>query len=37
MLEYGGFRVEQQVGNNAFAYEERKPNPKLWIPQLISD
>ena len=35
MLEYGGFRVEPQVGNNAFAYEERKPNPKLWIPELI--
>ena len=37
MLEYGGFRLKQQVGNNAFAYEERKPNPKLWIPELISD
>ena len=36
MLEYGGFPLKQQVGNNAFAYEERKPNPKLWIPQLIS-
>ena len=35
MLEYGGFRLKQQVGNNAFAYEERKLNPKLWIPELI--
>lgn len=36
MWEYGWFRLEKEVWNNVFAYQERKPDPKLWIPELLS-
>lgn len=36
MLEYGGLRLKNEFGNNVFAYQERKPDPKLWVPKLIS-
>ena len=36
MLDYGGFRLKNELGNNVFAYQERKPDPKLWVPKLIS-
>lgn len=32
MISYGGFRLEKEVGNNVFAYQQRKPDAKLWIP-----
>lgn len=36
MLDYGGFRLKNELGNNVFAYQERKSDPKLWVPKLIS-
>ena len=36
MLDYGGFRLKNELGNNVFAYQERNPDPKLWVPKLIS-
>lgn len=35
MLDYGGFWLEENVGNNAFTYQERKTDPRLWIPPLL--
>jgi hypothetical protein len=30
-----GFWIEGPAGNNAFAYEQRGPSPRLWVPPLI--
>lgn len=29
------FWIEGPVGNNAFAYEQRGPSPRLWVPSLV--
>ncbi len=34
MLEYGGYWLEGEVGNNAFTFQERASDPRLWIPPL---
>jgi hypothetical protein len=30
------FAIEEPVGNNAFAYEVRGTQPRIWVPSLIS-
>lgn len=34
MLEYGGFWLEGEKGNNAFTYQQRKENARLRVPNL---
>ena len=34
MFDYWGFWLNKELGNNIFAYQERQPDSKLWIPKL---
>lgn len=34
MLEYGGFWLEGNVGNNSFTFQESGRTQGLWIPPL---